>query len=216
MKPRPVMVICAHSDDQILGPGGTLAKYASEGREIHTLILSFGEGSHPHLKPAVIKKMRVQESQKADKVLGGKGVSFLGAVEGRFKSASYSSLKRIMREKNPGIIFTHSSFDLFKDHRDTHHLVLQAYDELGLDAKVYSFEVSSPRTITAHDKPIFVVDITSTFRKKIKALNCFKSQINFFSYAILLHYLYITVYVRAFINGISNGCRFAEVFWMER
>lgn len=37
-----ILVIVAHSDDQMLGPGGTLVKYAKEGKEIHTVIFSYG------------------------------------------------------------------------------------------------------------------------------------------------------------------------------
>src|SRR5512137_2295312 len=42
-----VLIICAHSDDQVFGPGGTVAKYAKEGKRVHTIIFSYGEKGMP-------------------------------------------------------------------------------------------------------------------------------------------------------------------------
>jgi LmbE family N-acetylglucosaminyl deacetylase len=50
-KKGTVLVIVAHNDDHIIGAGGTLAKYAQEGKKVRTIIMSYGESSHPHLKP---------------------------------------------------------------------------------------------------------------------------------------------------------------------
>ena len=65
-----VMVFCAHSDDQMFGAGGALAKYAREGGKIFTVVFSFGEYSHPWLRKRVTIEIRVEESQRADKVIG--------------------------------------------------------------------------------------------------------------------------------------------------
>ena len=39
---RPVLVIAAHPDDEVLGCGGTAARLVNDGREVHFAIL--GEG----------------------------------------------------------------------------------------------------------------------------------------------------------------------------
>ncbi|MDO8660733.1 MAG: PIG-L family deacetylase, partial [Candidatus Woesearchaeota archaeon] len=82
--PQTILTICAHNDDQIVGAGGTLAKYAAEGKRIRTVICSFGESSHPHLKREIIVERRVKESLRADKILGGSGVAYFGLAEGKF------------------------------------------------------------------------------------------------------------------------------------
>ena len=80
-----ILVICSHSDDQVLGVGGAIAKYADEGYDIHTVVMSFGESFKPHMRREIISKTRIKESQRADKILGGRGVIFLGLKEMRFE-----------------------------------------------------------------------------------------------------------------------------------
>ncbi|MBU1975611.1 MAG: PIG-L family deacetylase [Nanoarchaeota archaeon] len=218
---RSILVICAHSDDQIFGPGGTMAKYAKEGREVYTVIFTFGALSHPHFKPEVIKKTRVLEAQKADKVIGGKEVRFMGFKEGSivadFKERDgRKKLASLIRKYNPDKIFTHSADDPLGDHRAVNKCVLETFDHMKYNARVYSFEVWNLFSLKKHDSPKMVVDISDTFNKKITALKCFKSQINVFSYAVGNNLLFLSVYVRAFMNGIKNNCRFAETFWLER
>src|SRR3972149_8574498 len=80
-----ILAIGAHNDDHIIGAGGALTKYAEEGMRVRTIICSFGEKSHPHLRKEVIVERRVKESIKADKVMGGAGVAYLGVREGHFE-----------------------------------------------------------------------------------------------------------------------------------
>ena len=61
IKQENIFVFCAHSDDQIFGPGATLAKYASVGKGIYTVIFSYGRLSHPHFREEVIIETRVKE-----------------------------------------------------------------------------------------------------------------------------------------------------------
>ena len=104
-KAKNILVFCAHSDDQILGPGGTLAKYAEEGKNVYTYIFSYGEAGLPFHKIKEAVKIRVNEAKKADKIIGGKGVVFFGLKEGKFpeevqEKKIVENLKKIIKEKN--------------------------------------------------------------------------------------------------------------------
>lgn len=220
-----ILILCAHSDDQILGVGGLMAKYSSEGYNIYTYIFSYGESSHPHMQLRYIAKRRVMESKEADDIVGGSGVSFLGlkdtGIEVDFvRKNMMPKLKRIIMDNKPKKIFTHSSDDMLPDHRAVHKLVLKAYDELareqGLSCAVYSFDVWSLWNLAKRNLPVLVVDVTDYFRYKIKALHTFKSQISFFSYTILVNFLYVATYFRAIVNGIKYGFRFAEIYYKVR
>lgn len=224
-KPKNILVVCAHSDDQILGPGGAMAKYASEGYNIYTLIFTYGEVSHPHYQFKHIAKTRVLESKEADSIVGGKGVFFFGVKDGKIlesfnEKKKMPLLKRIIRNYSPEKIFTHSLDDPLPDHRAVRSLLLEAYDSLakteGYKAEVYSFDVWNLWNIKKRNDPKLVVDIGDTFHKKIKALHAFKSQINFFSHTILVNLLYLGVYIRAFVNGLKYKMRAAEVFYKIR
>ena len=58
--PESVFVLCAHSDDQILGVGGTMARYSHEGKEVTIIVFSYGEKSHIWLKKRYIANIRIQ------------------------------------------------------------------------------------------------------------------------------------------------------------
>lgn len=215
MPKESILVICAHSDDQIFGPGGTLAKYAKEGKDVHTIVLSYGEKSHPHFQRKVTVEARVEEAKKADEVIGGKGVIFIGLEEGKFKQEAEEkntkeTIKKLIKQIKPSKIFTHTLDDPMPDHRAAYRLVLEIADELKYKGDVYSFPIWNPLKLKRRNVPKLVVDISDTFKTKIKALECFESQ------QLSRLSLSWSVYLKAIINGLKNRCKFAEVFWKER
>ena len=59
---KKVLIIVAHPDDEILGMGGTIAKWASEGAEIALLIVTDGSTSqykdHSNLNKILERKLK--------------------------------------------------------------------------------------------------------------------------------------------------------------
>ncbi|MBD3208802.1 PIG-L family deacetylase [Candidatus Woesearchaeota archaeon] len=218
-KKGTVVCICAHPDDQIFGPGGTLAKYAKEGKKILTIILSYGEFSHPHFKQEIIAKTRVKESEDADKIIGGSGILFLGLKEGKFRQHEKKTTKKLtnlLHEYRPKKILTHASDDPHPDHRATFKLVKQAYDRTQLQCPVYTFDVWTPFSTHKRDAPYLIVDVSKTYKTKLKALSCFESQLGVWGFLINIYYVYAGTLLRNFIAGIKHGHRFAEVFYKLR
>jgi len=211
-KKENVLVFCAHSDDQIFGVGGTIAKYSKEGKDITVIIFSYGEMTHPWLKRKKTIEMRVKESQDAAKIVGYHENIFLGLDEGNFakqiiKRGIKNVIKKIIRQKKPLKIFTHSIDDPHIDHRDVYYCIKSVLEETKNNIELYSFDVWNPVNFRKRDSPTLYVDISKTFNLKIKALKCFKSQI------ISLITLLWSVYVRAIVNGIHNKSRYAERFY---
>ncbi|MCF7866467.1 PIG-L family deacetylase [Candidatus Woesearchaeota archaeon] len=222
---KNILIICAHSDDQILGAGGAIAKYSKEGYNIFTVIFSYGEFSHFHMKKEHVKEMRVKESLAAENAVGGKGIILFDHRDGKVKEdvtkkKTHLELKKIIDKFKPEKIFTHSQDDLHPDHRAVLKTVLKSYDLLDKNSKskpeIYCFEVSQLWNIKKRKLPILVVDITQEFKNKIKALHQFKSQINLFSHTYEVNLLYIGVYIRAFISGILFRKKLAEIFYKIR
>ncbi len=219
-----ILVICSHSDDQIIGVGGTMAKYAKEGYDIHTIILSFGEGVRPHIRREVITKKRVLEAQKADSIISGKGVTFLGLTEKKFEEdfdrrGIAARLRNIISEINPVKIFTHAVDDAHPDHRATFRIVLHLHRIMRLNCDLYTFDVWHILNLKKRNKPKLIVDTSETFNLKIQALKAFKSQIDlstFYNYLVLNNFLFLMVQMKDKLNGIRNGVRFAEVFYKIR
>jgi LmbE family N-acetylglucosaminyl deacetylase len=211
----PILVLCAHSDDQILGVGGTMAKYAKEGKDIHTVIFSFGEQSHPWIRGEITADARIKESEEANKIVGGKSIKFLGLREGKFPEEfkdknMFGMLHQLLIEYEPERIFTHSIDDPHPDHKAVHRIVLEVVESLGYKCDVYTFDVWNLFRLKKSQSPRLYVDITGTFGIKIKAINEFASQ----WLAMLLPRM--GMYMRAFIDGTHNDCRYAESFLKVR
>ena len=86
MRVLRLMAVLAHPDDESLGVGGALAKYASEGIEVFVVTATrgdrgryrghrFGEQEHPG--PVALAKIREAELRAAASVLGVRDVSVL-------------------------------------------------------------------------------------------------------------------------------------------
>jgi N-acetylglucosamine malate deacetylase 1 len=207
----PILVCCAHNDDQVLGCGGTLANYAKKGYKIINVIFSYGESSHPWLKEKVTRDMRFREARRADKMLGIERTFYLGAVEGKFEENPETAhkLQRIMAITRPSMVFTHSGNDPHPDHKSVNRIVLELVETLHLNSDVYCFNVWN---LVSIKKPVprMIEDISSTFRLKVKAFRLHRSQ----KMAMLT--MMPAMYARAIFSGISHGCRFAEAFEKAR
>jgi LmbE family N-acetylglucosaminyl deacetylase len=215
-KKDTILVLCAHNDDQIIGVGGTMVKYAREGKKVITVIFSFGELSHPHLKTEVITKTRIKESMESEKILGGSGIKYLGLTEHQCanmlkneekKEKIKRIIKKIIEKESPSKIFTHSRDDPHTLHRNVYRLVMETIKEARVGGDVYSFDIWNPIKIRGRNAPKLVVDITRTFSKKIKALKSHKSQ------KITIISLLWNVYLKAIMQGWKNKCKYAEVFY---
>jgi LmbE family N-acetylglucosaminyl deacetylase len=192
-----------------------MAKYAKEGKHIYTVIFSFGEATHPWLKGNIAAEMRAKEAENADRIIGGKGVRFLGLKEGRFQQEFKDKdmgefIKSTIKKLKPEKIFTHSIDDPHPDHRAVHKLVLDAVKEIKYKCHIYTFDVWNPLKIRKRSEPVLYVDITDTFDIKIKALTQFRSQ------WLAMNVLRWSVYIRAWMNGAHNDCKYAESFVKAR
>ncbi len=109
------MCILAHPDDESLGVGGTLAKYASEGVQTHILMATKGErGRFGHEKESpgwyVVGKTRAQELLNAASVLQVKEVEFLGYLDGGLDQAKpdeiIDCISQHIRRVRPQVVLT--------------------------------------------------------------------------------------------------------------
>lgn len=216
MDPETILICGAHADDPEIAMGGTLAKYANEGKRVITVIFSFGEKSSPWLKEDILIMDRKKEAKEIGAFLGSAETIFLGLNDTKISDEVNNPkirdlLKKIIKRYNPAKIFTHSEADhhAFGDHQAVHKLVMKALDEIDKNHTigVYSFEVWN---LVNEDNPILYVDVTKTFGGKIEAMRKFKSQ------KASIYTLMIPVIIRAVIAGFHAKCRFAERFYKIR
>lgn len=86
MRGLKLLAVLAHPDDESLGFGGSLAKYAAEGVEVHLITATRGERGRFGLEgrgdPAEVGRVREEELQAAAAVLGVREVTVLGYPDG--------------------------------------------------------------------------------------------------------------------------------------
>ena len=211
MVKKTVLVFSAHSDDFVIGAGGTIANYTKEGRKVIAIIMSYGEKSHPWLKESVVQRMRSKETLEAGKLLDCKTI-FFDLKEGNFaegyknKKLEEELLKLINKHK-PTKIFTHSNEDPHPDHRATHKITVDLYEKLSFKPEVYIYSVWNPVSFKTK-YPSLYIDIGKTFSTKLEALKTFRSQ------KIHVAYPFFLLLFRAIRDGLKvKGTKFAERFF---
>src|SRR4051794_15474505 len=109
-----LMCVLAHPDDESLGMGGALAKYAAEGVETYVLTATKGErgrsGSKEPLTLEAVGHLRDAELRAAACVLGVREVSLLGYCDGELDQANPTeAIGRIvaqLRRVKPQVVLT--------------------------------------------------------------------------------------------------------------
>ena len=76
IKPKNILVIASHPDDEVLGCGGTLYNLKKRGAKISGIYLSDGESSRKHPKIKKLISERKKQAIKAGKLLGIKKIIF--------------------------------------------------------------------------------------------------------------------------------------------
>jgi LmbE family N-acetylglucosaminyl deacetylase len=116
---RRLTAVLAHPDDESLGVGGALAKYASEGVEVSLLTATRGESgryrghrsdNHQHPGPVALAKIREAELRAAASVLGVREVSLLDYHDQHLDRADpREAVRRIathLRRLRPDVVIT--------------------------------------------------------------------------------------------------------------
>ena len=114
-----LMAVLAHPDDESLGVGGTLAKYAAEGVDVSLLTATRGErgrfhGHRPdeqqHPGAVALAGIREQELRAAVSVLGLQGVSVLNYSDQQLACATpHDAIQSIvgeLRRIRPDVVVT--------------------------------------------------------------------------------------------------------------
>jgi LmbE family N-acetylglucosaminyl deacetylase len=110
-----LLAVLAHPDDESLGFGGTLAKYAAEGVETHLVTATRGERGRFGAKgktadPAEVGHVREAELRAAAEVLGIRDVSILcypdGAVDQTDSAIAIREIVRQIRRTRPHVVVT--------------------------------------------------------------------------------------------------------------
>ncbi len=206
-----ILVCAPHPDDEMIGMGGTIAKFVCEGRKVVVVIFSLGEGSHPWQKHKAITTTRQREAIRAGKIAGTNDIIFLklkDLVIGNqiVENNTEEKFASILLREKPLMVFMPALDDIHHDHRSVARFVQYAVKKYSSRTPVWQYTVWNPLFIINRNQPRMVIDITKYFSVKWNAIQCYESQ------RVSTFQLIPTVILRGLINGFIHKMTMAEVF----
>lgn len=180
-----VVVVAAHPDDEILGPGATLAKHARAGDAVHAVVLAEGATSRYE---AGMKESLHEAGDRAARAIGFASIRFESFPDQRLDSVPLIEItqrvEKILETLDPAVVYTHFGGDVNLDHGVVARAVLTAcrpYRFPGL-RRLAAFETPSSTEWGAPCegsgfRPNLFVDVTSTLDAKIAAIECYESEL---------------------------------------
>lgn len=191
-----VLVILAHPDDPEFFCGGTVGRWAQEGKEIIYVLATRGErgSDDPHMPPERLARIREEEQRAAARVLGVRQVIFLDYPDGSLRPSRElrRDFTRQIRQWRPDIVITcdptvryRTAYLNHPDHRAAGDAALDAvfpdarnplqFPEL-LQEGLQPHKVKEVY-ISGAAEPDTEVDITESLPLKMAALRQHRSQI---------------------------------------
>ncbi len=190
--PERALAVFAHPDDPEVACGGTLARWASLGTQVHLVIANRGDkGSFdPSTDPGALAARRAEEVARAAAVLGLVGVEHLGYPDGEIDddASLRARLIEILRRVRPdGLIAPDPTAVFFGDsyvnHRDHRELGWAVLDSLVPAASPLYVPEAGP----AHQVGLVLlagtleanawVDVDAVLAQKVAAVACHESRL---------------------------------------
>ena len=222
-----ILIVAAHPDDEVLGCGGSMAKWSQGGHQVHILIMAEGLTSRDKQRDRKSRKKELlmlgKSAKEASDILNVDSVELLNYPDNRMDSIDLLDIVKSVEEKitklKPNIVLTHHIGDLNVDHQIVHKAVITACrPQPGQSVKrILSFEVPSATewqspSLGSPFVPNWYEDISDTLKLKIKALKAYESEMKDWPHPRSL----IGVEHLAKWRGASCGLNLAEAFMLIR
>jgi LmbE family N-acetylglucosaminyl deacetylase len=208
-----VIVIVAHPDDAESWAGGTVAKFAQEGRTITYVVVTNGEkGSDDRtMMPERLAGIRRDEQRRAAGLLGVQHVQFLGYPDCEVEDTRElrHDITEQVRRFKPDLLITHDpqrTRNLGVSHRDHRIVGGAALDAVVPECMFPHHETRDIYLIHPADAPNLVIDISETIQLKAEAFACHVSQVKHPAQAMA------SIRERAARLGQAYGLAYAEGF----
>ena len=168
----------AHADDLELSCGGTIAKSVKDGLRVGMIELTRGE-----MGTRGTPEIREREARAAAGILGAHVREQLDLGDGGLRTGRDEEMAVIdvVRRFRPEVIFAPLPDERHPDHVRTGRLVTDAAFYAGLRAIQTKFGAHRPQ-VTAYymqnyvQHPSFVIDVTTAWETKMRAIRAFDSQ----------------------------------------
>ncbi|MFH1024374.1 MAG: PIG-L family deacetylase [Planctomycetota bacterium] len=182
-----ILAIGAHPDDCEIESGGTAALWSGAGHTVHFVSATNGATGHQVEAGAALVRRRAAEAIAAARVLGVTS-QILDIPNGELEpSLVYRRVFiKLIREFAPDLVLTHRPCDYHPDHRYTAQLVQDASYLIGVPNNVPTVPPLRKIPVIAYFsdrfrnpvpfRPDVVVVTDRVFDRKVRALDCHRSQ----------------------------------------
>ena len=213
---KRVMLLAAHSDDDVLGCGGTLAKHSNFGDLIKIVYMTNGVGARTNSRKAIAR--RQVSTRNACAKIGVSEFKFLDYPDNKMDSVPLlevvKSVESEIKSFCPDIVYTHHSSDLNVDHKTVYQATITAVRPLPeqMVSEIRTYEVPSSTEWSfdsaATFKPNLFVDIADYLRCKIEAFEEYSDELRDPPHPRSIE----NIEALARVRGAQIGYKFAEAF----
>lgn len=177
---KKILVIAPHSDDEVLGCGGTIVKQVRQGNMVYLCIAT--KGYSPDWSLTFLRE-RKKEIKLASHILGIHNIFFLNLKTVQLDTYPQKKINedlgKIVRRLKPEIVYVPFGGDLNRDHRIIFESALVALRPICLQTEILCYETLSETEWGVNElfRPNVYVDIGETINVKIEAMKAYKSEI---------------------------------------
>ena len=175
VKRQKVLVIAPHSDDEVIGAGGTLALHQECGSDLRVLFVASDESAASETEAA----RRMVEARRVADLLGF-DPHFLGLPDTKVslhEDELAHDLRRHIETYRPDVIICPFPGDHHRDHQATAAATIRAVNQSSFGGEIWCYEIWSTLW------PNTGVDIERVVEIKRKAINLYESQTHTIPYA---------------------------------
>lgn len=216
---KVILVVAPHADDETLGCGGTLLRFAQSGAQIHWLLVTGMLERYGYSHSQVQK--RAEEISLVAQQYGFSQVHQLNfkpaALDTIPKGELISALSKIVSQVRPEEVFTAYRNDAHSDHEAVYDAVMSATKTFRYPfvKRIYAYETISETDFGMKPdncgfRPNVFINISNFLEKKLTILDCFESEVGDFPFPrsrIALESL-------ARVRGVQSNHLAAEAFML--
>ena len=184
-----ILAISAHSDDLIIGLGGTISKLSNLGKEVYALSVCSD---------------RIEGFDKAINSLGANPLTLNYSYSMVEEFSLEKKLEDLFMKIKPDFIFTHWTNEILYDHLVVSKVSIKLARKF--ESNIFLYEI--PASSVNFDFNV-AIDIGENYFKKIEAILMMKEA---FSNEVFKKEIYPSVIYTSPFRGIQVGVQFAEVF----
>lgn len=199
---QTILVLAPHTDDGELGAGGSIARWAAEGHDIHYVAFSACQTAIPDGWPEDVLRKEVAAATAELGVKSGqlRVLDFDVRLFARDRQEILQSMVDLNRELSPDLVLLPDPDDLHQDHSVVATEGLRAFKRTSIMAYEIAWNNIAFRTSS------FVTLSEEHVQAKLRALKCYRSQADR-PYA---DPEFLTSQMR--YHGVQAGVRYAETF----